>query len=136
MYKKSGESIDHLLLHCEVARDLWSSLFNLFGVDWVMPRRVRELLVSWGGQEGCRNILEVWRLAPLCLMWCIWRERNARNFENRETSVEELKKIIFNSFYTWIAAHNCFLFSSFSDFLNCCSFFLLNRGFSCILPVY
>jgi hypothetical protein len=21
--------------------------FHLFGVDWVMPRRVRELLVSW-----------------------------------------------------------------------------------------
>jgi hypothetical protein len=48
MCKKSGESIDHLF-HCEVARDLWSSLFNLFGVDWVIPRRVRELLVSWGG---------------------------------------------------------------------------------------
>jgi hypothetical protein len=49
MCKKSREFIDHLLLHCEVARELWSSLFNLFGVDWVMPRRVRELLVSWRG---------------------------------------------------------------------------------------
>jgi hypothetical protein len=47
--KTSGESIDHLLLHCKVAKDLWSSLFNLFGVEWVMPRRVREWLMSWGG---------------------------------------------------------------------------------------
>ncbi len=31
-----------------------------------------------------RNDLEVWRLAPLHLMWCIWRERNARSFEDRE----------------------------------------------------
>jgi hypothetical protein len=46
MYKKSEKSIEHLLLHCEVARDLWSSLFNMFGVVWVVPRRVRELLVS------------------------------------------------------------------------------------------
>jgi hypothetical protein len=61
--QEEWESIDHLLLHCEVARDLWSSLFNLFGVDWVMPRRVRELLMSWGGQVGRRDILEVWRLA-------------------------------------------------------------------------
>jgi hypothetical protein len=36
MCKKSGESIEHLLLHCEVARDLWSSLFNMFGVVWVV----------------------------------------------------------------------------------------------------
>jgi hypothetical protein len=49
MCKKSREFIDHLLLHCEVARELWSSLFNLFGVDCIMPRRVRELLVSWRG---------------------------------------------------------------------------------------
>jgi hypothetical protein len=46
-----------------------------------------------------------------------------RSFEDRETSVVELKKIIFNSLYTWIAAHNSFLFSSFSNFLNLCSSF-------------
>jgi hypothetical protein len=30
--------------------------------------RVRELFVSWAGEVGRHNILEVWRLAPLCLM--------------------------------------------------------------------
>jgi hypothetical protein len=49
MCKKSGKSIDHLLC-CEMARELWSSLFHLFGVTWVMLRKVRELLVSWRGQ--------------------------------------------------------------------------------------
>ena len=38
MYKKIGESIDHLLIHCEVAKELWSSILKLFGMDWVMPR--------------------------------------------------------------------------------------------------
>jgi hypothetical protein len=46
MCKKSGESIDHLLIHCEVARALWSSILNLFGIEWVMPRRVIDLLDS------------------------------------------------------------------------------------------
>jgi hypothetical protein len=50
--QEEWESIDHLLIHCEVARELWSSILNLFGVDWVMPRRVIDLLVSWGGQVG------------------------------------------------------------------------------------
>jgi hypothetical protein len=38
MCEKSGDAIDHL--HCEVARDLWSSLCNLFGVNWVILRSV------------------------------------------------------------------------------------------------
>jgi hypothetical protein len=46
MCKKNGESIDHFL-HCEIARELWSLPFHLFGVVWVMPRKLRELLVSW-----------------------------------------------------------------------------------------
>jgi hypothetical protein len=40
----SGESIDHLFLHCEVEKELWSSIFSLFRVKWVMPKRVIELL--------------------------------------------------------------------------------------------
>ena len=78
----------------EVVRDLWSSLCNLLGVDWIIPRRVRELLMSLGGQVGHRDILKVWMFVPLCLMWCIWREQNAQSFEDRETAVTELKKII------------------------------------------
>jgi hypothetical protein len=85
MRKKSEEFIVHLL-YFELARDLWNSLFNLFGVV-VMPRRVRKLLMSCGGQVGLRNILEVWRLAFLCLMWCIWRKMNEQNFGDREILV-------------------------------------------------
>jgi hypothetical protein len=73
-------------------------------------------------QVGCHNIFEIWRLGPLYLMWCFWRERNALNFEDRETLMVELKKIIFNSIYTWTTAHNSF-FSSFPIFLNFCSSF-------------
>lgn len=49
MCKMSEESIDHLLIHCEVTKELWSSIINLFGVELVMPKRVIDLLVSWGG---------------------------------------------------------------------------------------
>jgi hypothetical protein len=31
MCKKIEESIDYLMIHFEVLRDLWSSLFNLLG---------------------------------------------------------------------------------------------------------
>ena len=32
MCKKSGESIDHLLLHCEVAIEVWNMVCQLFDV--------------------------------------------------------------------------------------------------------
>jgi hypothetical protein len=78
MCKRSGESIDHLLLHCDVTRALWSVLFSLFDVKWVMNGRVIGLLACWKGQRGNKMVLEVWRMAPLSLMWTIWRERNFR----------------------------------------------------------
>lgn len=90
MYKKSGVSIDHLLLHCDVAKELWSYILTFFGVEWVMPRQVIDLLYSSGCSVGCGTVTEVYKLALLCLMWCLWRERNARHFEDVETSVIEL----------------------------------------------
>jgi hypothetical protein len=96
MCKKSRDFIDHLLLHYEVARDLWSLLFKLCSVVWVMHRRVREL-VSCEGSKGLHNILEVWSLAFLCLMWCIWREWNVRSFEHREISVVKAKRLGLNA---------------------------------------
>jgi hypothetical protein len=62
--------------------------------------------------------MEVWRLDPLCLMWCLWREQNARSFEDVESSVIELREILFYTFYNWIFAHHSFLVFSFADFLN------------------
>lgn len=35
-----------LILHCEVVGKLHVSIFRLFGVEWVIPRRVIELLAS------------------------------------------------------------------------------------------
>jgi hypothetical protein len=46
MCKHNGESIDHLLLHCEVAMEVWSMVFQFFGVMWVMPGRVKDCLGS------------------------------------------------------------------------------------------
>jgi len=118
MCKKSGESIEHLLLHCEVGCDLWSYILTLFGVEWVMPRMVLELLTSWGASFGYGSAKEVWRLVPLCLMWCIWRERNVRHFEDIETLMVELRKRLLNMLYIWIASHHSLNVFTYAGFLN------------------
>jgi hypothetical protein len=40
MCKRGKKSIGHLLLHCGVARELWSVIFTLFEFHWVMLARV------------------------------------------------------------------------------------------------
>jgi hypothetical protein len=110
--------MDHLLLHCEVTRDLWSYIFSLFGIEWVMSRTVLELLISWGVLVGYGCAKEAWWLAPLCLLWCIWQERNAQLFEDVETSMVELRKHLLNMLYLWIASHHCLNGFSYVEFLN------------------
>jgi hypothetical protein len=36
MCKKSGESVDHLLLHCEMTSAPWNAFFSPIGFVWVM----------------------------------------------------------------------------------------------------
>jgi hypothetical protein len=38
-------------------------------------------------------------LAPLCLMWCQYKERNARRFEDCETSLINLKKLVIQTLF-------------------------------------
>jgi hypothetical protein len=76
MCKHNGESIDHLVLHCEVAIEVWIMVLQLFGVTWVMPGTTKECLGSWRGQMGNCTVMQIWRMVPLCVMWCLWRERN------------------------------------------------------------
>jgi len=47
MCKRNGESVDHLLLHSEVACAIWNVFFSRFGLSWVMPRRVINLYACW-----------------------------------------------------------------------------------------
>ena len=85
------ESIDHILLHCVLARRLWNLLFSLFGVSWVLLYSVREALLGWLGPCVGKERERVWFSAPLCLFWIVWKERNSRAFENEGHSVQGCK---------------------------------------------
>jgi hypothetical protein len=47
-------------------------------------------------------------------MWGIWREWNARSFEDYEIIMRERKEMMFQSLYTWRVAWNSLLVSKFS----------------------
>ena len=115
MCKKDEESIANLLLHCESAQVLWNTFFSGFGLAWVMPRGVVNLLHCWwSGVRSCSTM--VWKMVPLCIMWCLWSERNGRFFEDSEKSLGDLVHFFFTTLFTWAAALLAPIVITFSDF--------------------
>ncbi|XP_042965136.1 uncharacterized protein LOC122299173 [Carya illinoinensis] len=90
MCKKAAESVDHLLIHCDVAKGLWDGVFGRSGLSWVMPNSVVEVLACWPTLLSCSQVAAVRKMTPLCIMWCMWLERNERCFNNREHNVDEI----------------------------------------------
>ena len=103
MCKRCGESVDHLL-HCPIAYELQSLVLCLFGLQGVMPLKVMELFESWQGKFKWHCNIDLQRLLPHCLMWCIWSERNARCFERCEWSSLKIKSFFLHTLLDWSIA--------------------------------
>ena len=95
-------------------------IFVLFGIDWVMPKRVIDLLHCWHGSVGRHSV--IWKAIPHCQMWCLWRECNARTFEDYELNVVELKLQFYRSLLDWMSVIGLFRLSNMLDLIDSCSF--------------
>jgi hypothetical protein len=73
--------------------------------------------------------MPIWRMAPFCLMWCIWGERNACSFEDCESGLINLKKLVIQTLFMWRVKIQSVSVCSYFDFLEICSIFSLNEGY-------
>jgi hypothetical protein len=66
--------------------------------------------VDFFGQTGLVFILNdlitllsrsavIWKMVPLCILWCLWSKRNERCFEDSERSLEDLTAFFFHTFH-------------------------------------
>ena len=60
--------------------------------------------VGFVGRGGSGTI---WRVVPLCLIWCLWRDRNDWCFEGAEISVVKMKYLFLK---TYMSGFNFFVF--------------------------
>ena len=67
-------------------------------------------------------------------MWCIWKERNSRCFEDIERSMPNLKLLFLRTLFDWFSVwrNQPFSILDLLDFCNFRSWFV----HPCILPVY
>ena len=136
MWKRSGETVDHLLLHCPTARELWDMVLGLFGVQWVIPNSIVDMLACWLARFEWHWNIEVGKAVPHCLMWSLWQKWNAQSFEGCQWTIINLKLVFLQSLYEWMQALGSVSFSSLLDLIVFCT---LRPWFCCthsILPVY
>ena len=89
--KEDSESIDHLLMHCKVAGDLWKKLFREAGFLWVFPERCNSFLVEEVFGFGTNKMARaLWKSMVMSLMWTIWLERNDRIFNGKELEQQDI----------------------------------------------
>ena len=119
--KVDGESIDHLFIHCSLAKQPWDTILSLFDVHWVMPQKLQDLIACWPGALGRHSHAKIWKVIPYCLMRSMCRERNLRTFECRELSPLDLQSLFFRMLFDWIQVIGLFSFSSFHDFIDSCT---------------
>ena len=111
------ESVDHLLLFCPIAHSLWMYLIRLFGIEWVMPGSVVDLLFCWYHWLG-KHSLDIWDLVPGCLMWTIWTEQNRRSFEDEGKTVVQLLEFCQQTLFDWSQCWGYLDSSTLLDFLS------------------
>ena len=83
-----------------------------------MPHTVLELFEAWQGKFGRHRHIDVWKLVPHCLIWCIWHEGNARSFEGCERSLLEIKSFFLHTLFEWRWSFLIFLVLHFLFFLT------------------
>ena len=78
---------------------------------------MRDFLFSWWNWLG-KHSSYIWNLVPLCLMWCIWRERNWWTFEDLNRSEDQLLALFSGSLFDWARAWGLTSSDSISLFLS------------------
>ena len=99
----------------------------MFGIQWVMPNTIVSLLFAWRNWLGTYSS-KVWNMVPACLMWLVWKERNAQTFEDIERPIDMLKNLLARTLFEWSCIWGLAHCSSLSDFLI---FVRLSLWFDC-----
>ena len=101
MCKEEEETIDHLLIHCKLAKTLWNLFLSIVGISWVFPQSVLNNLLAWQGATVGKKRKRIWLAAPLCLFWNIWGARNRLVFENEAPTAQRIKANFVTNLWGW-----------------------------------
>ena len=92
-------------------------MIRLFGIEWVMPGSIVDLLFCWYHWLG-KHSLDIWDLVLSCLMWTIWTEWNRRSFEDEGKTMVQLLEFCQRTLFDWSRCWGYSDSSTLLDFLS------------------
>jgi hypothetical protein len=100
------ETIDHLLISCPYAREVWLKALRRCEWQSLAPAATDSFTEWW--LRSRKRILKVRRKAfdyfVILDGWCLWLERNARVFDGRPSSPTALLDSLWSMVDTWCCA--------------------------------
>nr|GMD37695.1 LINE-type retrotransposon LIb DNA [Ipomoea batatas] len=100
------ESIDHILMHCDVARTCWRKTHTptSFTLGAASPF-IQWLKLNCSSKEMMNDV--PWSLIFTCTCWELWKARNKRIFEHVNPSPQEIiRRAEFTARDTFISGHH------------------------------
>ena len=88
------ECTNHLFIHCSLARNLWEWWAGIWNFHWVPPLELQDLYAQWSPPFKGIFFKKVWLAIFPIILWSLWKERNARIFQNSPSSLSQIKDLI------------------------------------------
>lgn len=98
----SPEDHNHLLLHCSFSGRLWNWWINLWGLSWAFPATLLEAYNQWRYINKGSFFKKVWHVIFFIIIWSLWKERNARIFNNVSCSADQVQYLILLRLSWWL----------------------------------
>ncbi|BAH94054.1 Os07g0663200 [Oryza sativa Japonica Group] len=104
---REQEDCHHLFVTCEFSGRVWELMRAWISVDFPIPGQIDCSLIDWWFEArrcfrtGYREIFDA---VLMLVCWLIWKERNARIFEQRLRSPEQLVEDIKEEINVWRSA--------------------------------
>jgi hypothetical protein len=103
---QDDETVDHLLVGCAYARELWYRLLRPGGWDPLVPAPGSSLAAWWMDSRSLlpANLRRSFDSVLLLVSWVLWKEHNAQVFDNRRCSAQQAMRALLEEADNWISA--------------------------------
>lgn len=96
------ETIDHCLVSCNMASDIWEKVFLWWKIGPFHAFSINEVFQHCGNETMPNQLRNLWQIVTWVTGYQIWKERNNRVFRAKISSLNKIVQDIKLQSYEWI----------------------------------